>query len=139
MKTLSFVIVIVAAALSSVGCGKKEQVCDLSSVKVKTITLDGDYNNFAKDAIEHELYARGARNVSTGVTLSGHIEYEDNRLVALNFSADSGSIAAAASLVAGTKKGAAYLEDKELSRSRAAVESVARKAAEQVCDCIRGH
>jgi hypothetical protein len=138
MKTLLSVMIVAATLLFSVGCGKKAE-CDLSSVKVKSIILSGDQNDFAKDAVLHELYARGARNLSTGLTLSGHIEYEDNRLVALNFSADSGNIAAAASLVTGTKKGAAYLEDKELSRSQPAIEAIARKAAEQVCECVRGH
>ena len=46
-----------------------------------------------------------------------------------NFSADSGNVAAAASLVPGTKKDAAYLEDKELARSQSATEAVAKKAA----------
>lgn len=139
MKTLFSVAVIVTTLLVSVGCGKKEQACDLSGVKVKSVALDGDQNDFAKDAILHELYARGARSSDKGVAIQGHVEYEDNRLAALNFSADSGSIAAAASLISGTKKGAAYLEDKELARSQSATEAVAKKAAEQVCDCVRGH
>jgi len=138
MKTLSFVIV-AAALLVSVGCGKKEAACDLSSVKVKSVALDGDQNDFAKDAILHELYARGARSSEKGVAIQGHIEYEDNRIVALNLTAEGANIAAAASLVPGTKKDAAYLEDKELARSQSATEAVAKKAAEQVCDCVRVH
>ena len=75
MKTLSFVIV----------CDRRELNRSTRPVAPwkATITLDGDYNNFAKDAIEHELYARGARiRISTGREddpESGHIEYEDNR------------------------------------------------------------
>jgi hypothetical protein len=138
MKTLLSVMIVAATLLFSVGCGKKAE-CDLSSVKVKSIALDGDQNDFAKDAVLHELYARGARSSDKGVTIQGHVEYEENRLAALNFSADSGNIAAAASLVTGTKKGAAYLEDRELSRSQPATEAIAKKVAEQVCDCVRGH
>jgi hypothetical protein len=136
MKALSFIIV-AAVLLVGAGCGKKERACDLSSVKVKSVALSGDLDDFAKDAILHELYARGARSSDKGVAIQGHIDYEDNRIVALNFTAEGANIAAAASLITGTKKDAAYLEDKELARSQSATEAVAKKVAEQVCDCVR--
>ncbi|MGB7957880.1 MAG: hypothetical protein WCF77_03520 [Minisyncoccia bacterium] len=135
----SLLLVVIAAAAFLAGCGsnsKKTAPCGLSMVKVGSVALDGDANNFAKDALLHELFARGAKSASDGLALKGHVEYENGRLVALNFNADGSNIAAAASLIADVKKDKNYLEDKELSTFESATEEIAKKAAEQVCECV---
>ena len=129
------------ALMLVVGCGhKKPARCDLSGLKVKEVTIDGDRNGFVEDAILHELYARGARSSPDGATFTGSAEFQDGRLVALNFSADNGSIAAAASLVDGSKPARAYFGDekKEDQYFQSSAEAVAKKAVAQVCDCVHG-
>ena len=139
MRNVSILLIVTAAAVLLVGCGKKvEAPCRLSVVKVKSINLEEDQGNFARDAVAHELFARGAKSDPGGMTLKGRVLHEDGRLVAMNFAADSGNIAAAASLVSGIKKDAPYIEEKELNFFQPAAEAIAKKAVEQVCECVHG-
>ncbi len=135
MKTLLLVAPVI---FLFAGCSKKvDTSCDFSAIKVKSIVLEGDLNGFAEDALAHELYARGAKSAESGIVLKGSVEYNTGRLVAMNFAAEGISVAVGASVVPDVKKDAIYLESaKELSAFEPAAEVVAKKAAQQVCECV---
>jgi hypothetical protein len=64
MNNLIAVLSICVVLFSLTGCGAANAVnppCNLSTLRIKSMVLDGDSNGLATAAIKRELFARGAR------------------------------------------------------------------------------
>jgi len=84
--TALVLFILVLMAISTVTAAPKPATttasasCDLSSLKVKDVKINGDKDEFVAIAIKSELFAHGAKNSSSGLLFVGKIELFDGLL-----------------------------------------------------------
>ena len=68
------ILLVLVGALALTGCVKEEVACDLSSLTVKSVTLEGDKDGMVSAALSREIFAKGAKSSSdSGAEITGRV------------------------------------------------------------------
>lgn len=83
MKNFAILFFVTVLIVALTGCGLTNEAsataqCNLSTLKIKSVKIEGDRDGFVTRAIQSELYKRGARVDEKGIEVIGVILFFDN-------------------------------------------------------------
>lgn len=118
MKITTLFVTMIVVTLT--GCGvipeasADQKVCNLSSLKIKEIKINGDREGFVARAVKSELYKFGARVSNDGVQVVGNVRwsYSGSTPMSLSLDVSSSAFASVANInnvYAGTVRGSEEL------------------------------
>ncbi len=129
MKNTLTVLFISAVLVSLTGCGIANAVndsCNLSSLKIKGVTLEGDTDGLVSGAIERELFAQGALSDNAGVQITGKVVQ------------NTGSIPGISVVVRADGKAFAGVGMSQLIDPDDSAGQIGRRIAKDFCRCSAG-
>lgn len=132
MKTITLFVIMIAVTLT--GCGNINEVsadtkpCNLSSLKIKEIKINGDKDGFVARAVKSELYKFGARVTNDGVAMVGNVQWSIGGSTPMLLSLDVPSLAFAS---------VAKVDTVYMGMARGA-EKLGQEVAEDFCACSSG-
>lgn len=101
--------------------------CDLSTLKIKGVKIEGDREDFVSRALKSELYKRGAKtDVNGGVEVVGAVIW--GTMAPLEISVEVATMAFSSTAQSGAP----------LARPSSGAESLAKQVADDFCQCLAG-
>lgn len=132
MKFIALFVTMIVVTL--IGCGvipeasADQKVCNLSSLKIKEIKINGDKDGFVARAVKSELYKFGARATNDGVQMVGSVQWSMGGSTPMLLSLDVPSLAFAS---------VAKVDTVYMGMARGA-EKLGQEVAEDFCACSSG-
>lgn len=126
----NYFVLVVALSVFVGGCARQPvaitKPCDLSSLKIKRIKLEGDRDGFISAAVAARLFVHGARLTDDGVFITGTVRQSQAGEMSATLISNTAAIAAVA-YVSGSKA---------IVNENYAKTLLAEKLAAQVCECV---
>lgn len=130
MRNFTMLFFVTVLIVTLTGCGPTNEVsatttpCDLSTLKIKSVKIEGDKEGFVTRAIQYELYKRGAKVDENGAEVIGTVLFANSgtpaHLSAEITSSAFASVADNTAFLVGIVKGS---------------EILARRMVDDFCEC----
>lgn len=123
--TIIMMVILSGCTTGQVSATTAPPPCNLSTLKIKSVKIEGDHEDFVSRAIKSELYKRGAMIDQGGVEVVGVVRW--GTLAPLEVSVEVATMAFASTAINGVPLG---------STTVTGAESLAKQVADDFCQCL---